>query len=147
MFERYTERARRALFFARGEASALGGDAIETEHLLLGVMREGKGFTSRVLDRVGLQIDAVRAEVETHMAGRVRHSTSVEIPFSEETKRILQSAAAEADRFGHNYIGTEHLLLGILCEPETAAGQILTAHGVTQVALYEELARLGHARH
>jgi ATP-dependent Clp protease ATP-binding subunit ClpC len=66
----------------------------------------------------------------------------VEIPFSEETKRILNWAVTEADDLSHNYIGTEHLLLGILCEPETAAGQILTAHGIKRALVREEIARL-----
>lgn len=142
MFERYTERARRTLFFARGEVSALGGERIETEHLLLALVREGKGLTSDVFERAQLTLDALRADVRTRMSGRQKFSTSVEIPFSEETKRILNWAATEADRLAHNYIGTEHLLLGILCEPETAAGQILTERGITGAALREEIARL-----
>jgi ATP-dependent Clp protease ATP-binding subunit ClpC len=142
VFERYTEPARRALFFARYEVSELGGEAIETEHLLLGVMREGKGFTSDILDGAKLQLAAVRADIEARMAGRMKRSTTVEIPFSQETKRILQSAGAEADRLRHDYVGTEHLLLGILCEPETAAGQILTAHGLERATLRDEVARL-----
>jgi ATP-dependent Clp protease ATP-binding subunit ClpC len=147
MFERYTERARRALFFARYEVSALGGNAIETEHLLLGLLRQSKGLTSDVCERAQLNDDALRAEVKARSAGRVRHSTSVEIPFSEETKRILNAAASEADGLGHNHIGTEHLLLAILCEPATAAGQILTAHGITRVALREEIARVTNPPH
>ena len=145
MFERYTERARRALFFARFEISSLGGNAIDTEYLLLGLAREAKGFTSDVFDRAGLAFDALRDDLRERMAGRVKHSTSVEIPFSEETKRILNWAVSEADRLGHNYVGTEHLLLAILCEPETAAAQILAAHGIKRADVREELARLTKA--
>ena len=141
MFERYTERARRALFFARSEVSELGGRTIETEHLLLGLLRQAKALTGDILDRAQLSADSVRAGMRSH-TGQEKVSTAVEIPFSEETKRILQWTATEADRLGHNYIGTEHLLLGILCEPETAAGQILTAHGLTRAALRDEVARL-----
>ena len=142
MFERYTERARRTRFFARYEVSSLGGNAIETEHLLLGLLREGRGVTGDIFERAKLQFDTLRADVQTRMSGRIRHSTTFEIPFSEETKQMLNSAASEADRLGHNYIGTEHLLLGILSEPETAAGQILTAHGIDRAVVREEIARL-----
>ena len=142
MFERYTERARRALFYARYEVSHLGGRAIETDHLLLGLLREAKGVTSDIFERAELRLDAVRADVQRRMTGGELVSTSVEIPFSEETKRILNWAVSESDRLAHNYIGTEHLLLGILCEPQTAAGQIMTERGIKRAALREEIARL-----
>src|SRR6478736_6662743 len=116
MFERYTERARRVLFFARYEASQLGSISIETEHLLLGLIREGKGLTSRIFARSHLSLENIRKEIEGRTVFREKVSTSVEIPFSAETKRVLQFAAEEADRLLHNYIGTEHLLLGILRE-------------------------------
>ena len=112
MFERYTERARRVLFFARYEASQLGSISIETEHLLLGLIREGKGLTSRIFARSHLSLENIRKEIEGRTVFREKVSTSVEIPFSAETKRVLQFAAEEADRLLHNYIGTEHLLLG-----------------------------------
>ena len=112
MFERYTERARRVLFFARYEASQLGSISIETEHLLLGLIREGKGLTSRIFARSHLSLESIRKEIEGRTVFREKVSTSVEIPFSAETKRVLQFAAEEADRLLHNYIGTEHLLLG-----------------------------------
>ena len=142
MFERYTERARRVLFFARNETSEVGGNEVDAEHLLLGLLRQAKGFSGEVFERAGLRYDALRNDVRTRRSGQVRHSTSVEIPFSQETKRILVAAAAEADRLGHNYVGTEHLLLGILCEPETAAGQILTAHGIKRTDVREQIARI-----
>ena len=112
MFERYTERARRVLFFARYEASQLGSVSIETEHLLLGLIREGKGLTSRIFARSHLSLENIRKEIEGRTVFREKVSTSVEIPFSVETKRVLEFAAEEADRLLHNYIGTEHLLLG-----------------------------------
>jgi len=116
MFERYTERARRVLFFARYEASQLGSVSIETEHLLLGLIREGKGLTSRIFARSHLSLENIRKEIEGRTVFREKVSTSVEIPFSAETKHVLQFAAEEADRLLHNYIVTEHLLLGILLE-------------------------------
>jgi len=141
VFERYTERARRALFFSRLAISQLGGEAIETEYLLLGLVREAKSFTGDVFDRAELQFDALRTDVQTRMSGRQRLPTTVEIPFTEETKRILNAAVAEANRLGHNYVGTEHLLLGILCEPETGAAQILASHGIKRDVVREEIAR------
>jgi hypothetical protein len=125
MFERYTERARRVLFFARYEASQLGSISIETEHLLLGLIREGKGLTSRIFARSHLSLENIRKEIEGRTVFREKVSTSVEIPFSAETKRVLQFAAEEADRLLHNYIGTEHLLLGILREERSVAASIL----------------------
>ena len=98
MFERYTERARRVLFFARYEASQLGSISIETEHLLLGLIREGKGLTSRIFARSHLSLESIRKEIEGRTVFREKVSTSVEIPFSAETKRVLQFAAEEADR-------------------------------------------------
>ena len=96
MFERYTERARRVLFFARHEASQLGSISIETEHLLLGLIREGKGLTSRIFARSHLSLESIRKEIEGRTVFREKVSTSVEIPFSAETKRVLQFAAEEA---------------------------------------------------
>ena len=96
MFERYTERARRVLFFARYEASQLGSISIETEHLLLGLIREGKGLTSRIFARSHLSLENIRKEIEGRTVFREKVSTSVEIPFSAETKRVLQFAAEEA---------------------------------------------------
>src|SRR5688500_3118508 len=103
MFERYTERARRVLFFARYETSQLGSVTIETEHLLLGLIREGKGVTSRIFARSHLSLENIRKEVEGRSVFRERISTSVEIPFSTETRRVLQFASEEADRLLHNY--------------------------------------------
>jgi ATP-dependent Clp protease ATP-binding subunit ClpA len=97
MFERYTERARRVLFFARYEASQLGSISIETEHLLLGLIREGKGLTSRIFARSHLSLENIRKEIEGRTVFREKVSTSVEIPFSAETKRVLQFAAECGD--------------------------------------------------
>ena len=130
MFERYTERARRVLFFARYEASQLGSISIVTEHLLLGLIREGKGLTSRIFARSHLSLENIRKEIEGRTVFREKVSTSVEIPFSAETKRVLQCAAEEADRLLHNYIGTEHLLLGILREERSVAASILMEKGM-----------------
>ena len=142
MFERYTERARRVLFFARYEASQLGSISIETEHLLLGLIREGKGLTSRIFARSHLSLENIRKEVEGRTVFREKVSTSVEIPFSTETKRVLQHAAEEADRLLHNYIGTEHLLLGILREERSVAASILSEKGMRLSTVREDIVQL-----
>jgi ATP-dependent Clp protease ATP-binding subunit ClpC len=142
MFERYTERARRVLFFARYEASQLGSISIETEHLLLGLIREGKGLTSRLFARSHLSLETIRKEIEGRSVFREKVSTSVEIPFSAETKRVLQFAAEEADRLLHNYIGTEHLLLGILREERSVAATILMEKGMRLHAVREDIVQL-----
>ena len=142
MFERYTERARRVLFFARYEASQLGSISIETEHLLLGLIREGKGLTSRIFARSHLSLENIRKEIEGRTVFREKVSTSVEIPFSTETKRVLQHAAEEADRLLHNYVGTEHLLLGILREERSVAAAILFEKGMRLRGVREDIVQL-----
>ena len=142
MFERYTERARRVLFFARYEASQLGSISIETEHLLLGLIREGKGLTSRIFARSHLSLETIRKEIEGRTVFREKVSTSVEIPFSTETKRVLQHAAEEADRLLHNYIGTEHLLLGILSEDRSVAASILSEKSMRLSTVREDIVQL-----
>ena len=142
MFERYTERARRVLFFARYEASQLGSISIETEHLLLGLIREGKGLTSRIFARSNLSLENIRKQIEGRTVFREKVSTSVEIPFSGESKRLLQFAAEEADRLLHNYIGTEHLLLGILREERSVAASILMEKGMRLNSVREHIVAL-----
>ena len=142
MFERYTERARRVLFFARYEASQLGSISIETEHLLLGLIREGKGLTSRIFARSNLSLENIRKQIEGRTVFREKVSTSVEIPFSGESKRLLQFAAEEADRLLHNYIGTEHLLLGILREERSVAAKILMEKGMRLNSVREHIVAL-----
>jgi len=141
MFERYCEAARRTLFFARFETSQLGGVAIETEHVLLGLLRDNKGLTRTIFTRAQLTYADVHREIEAHGAGE-RVSTSVEIPFSAETKRVLQYAAAEADRLHHAHIGTEHLLLGVVREEPSVAASILTRHGLTLERTRESIGTL-----
>ena len=142
MFERYTERARRVLFFARYEASQLGSISIETEHLLLGLIREGQGLTSRIFARSHLSLEGIRKDIEGRTVFREKVSTSVEIPFSTETKRALQFAAEEADRLLHNYVGTEHLLLGILREERSVAASILVEKGMRLSTVREDIVQL-----
>ena len=114
MFERFTERAKRTLFYARYEASSLGGTAIETEHLLLGLIRQGTGLTSDVFVKAHVSLDVVRTEIRERVPVRESLPLSVEIPFSIDVQQILRVAAEEANRLGHGHVGTEHLLVGIL---------------------------------
>ena len=128
MFERFTESARRALFFARYEVSQLGATSIETEHVLLGLIRESRGVVARILAPVAPE--SLRRDIETRSVYGKKTPTSLEVPFSAETQRALQFAAEEADRMRHSYIGKEHLLLGLLREESSVAASILTKHGL-----------------
>ncbi|MCG6921771.1 MAG: ATP-dependent Clp protease ATP-binding subunit [Acidobacteria bacterium] len=139
MFERYTERARRVIFFARYEASQLGSPSIETEHLLLGLIREGKGLTSRLFSKNNVPTEEVRKEIEGRSPYREKVSTSVDIPLSPNSKRVLGFAAEEAERMLHNYIGTEHILLGLLREETSVAATILAERGMRLPAVRDDI--------
>jgi len=131
MFEAYTERARRVLFFARSEAAEAGSDSIEPEHLLLGLVREARGLPARIFERAHVSLDDVRKSIERRTPVReARRAASDELPFSDETRRVLELTAEEADRLLHNYVGPEHLLLGVLREPRSLAASILAEHGM-----------------
>ncbi len=140
MFERYTEKARRVVFFARYEASQFGSPYIETEHLLLGLLREDKALTNRFL-RSHASVEMIRKQIEGHTTIREKVSTSVDLPLSNEGKRVLAYAADEAERLSHKHIGTEHLLLGLLREEKCFAAEILHERGLRLSAIREELAR------
>ena len=139
MFERYTERARRVIFFARYEASQLGSRTIETEHLLLGLIRENNGLTGQLLGRSKIEPEDIRGEIEARTRVREKISTSVEIPLSVESKRVLAYAAEEAEKMFHKYIGTEHILLGLLREKKSLASRILLEKGMRLTTAREDL--------
>jgi len=141
MFERFTEQARRVLFFARYEASELGSIDIDTEHLLLGLIRESKGLTNRLFADAGIVLDDIRDEVLRRVGVRTKISTSVEIPFSTAAKRVLEHTAQEADRLLHDYIGTEHLLLGLLHEQGSIAADVLTSRGLRLDQVREQIVK------
>src|SRR6202047_59932 len=140
MFERYTEKARRVIFFARYEASQFGSPYIETEHLLLGLLREDKALTNRFL-RSHASVESIRKQIEGHTTIREKVSTSVDLPLSNQCKRVLAYAAEEAERLSHRHIGTEHLLLGLLREEKCFAAEILHERGFRLLTIREELAR------
>ena len=141
MFERYTEKARRVIFFARYEASQFGAPAIEPEHLLLGLMREDKTLTAKFLARAQASLESIRKEIEGRAPLREKISTSVELPLAPETKRVLAYAHEESDRLQHRHIGTEHLLLGLLREERSMAAEILFERGLRLPTVREEVAR------
>ena len=142
MFERYTEKARRAIFFARYEASQFGSPYIESEHLLLGILRESKALSSRVL-RSHASVESIRKQIEVQTTIREKVSTSVDLPLSNECKGVLAYAREEAEQLSHKHIGTEHLTLGLLREEKCFAAEILTERGVRLEELRKELQKAG----
>ncbi|MEE8349914.1 MAG: ATP-dependent Clp protease ATP-binding subunit [Acidobacteriota bacterium] len=146
MFEKYTEKARRVIFFARYETSQLGARQIEAEHLLLGLLREDKALSSRFFPHAEAALEQIRKQIESRSGARDKISTSVELPLSDEAKRVLTYAAEEADRLMSNYIGTEHILLGLLREENSLAAEILYENGLRLSRVREELAGPGTER-
>src|SRR6476620_11763447 len=140
MFERYTEKARRVIFFARYEASQFGSPYIETEHLLLGLLREDKALANRFL-RSHAAVESIRKQIEGHTTLREKVATSVDLPLSHECKRVLAYGAEEAERLSHKHIGTEHLLLGLLREDKSFAAEILHERGLRLSQVREEISR------
>ena len=138
MFEKYNEKARRALFFARYEASKLGSRVIESEHILLGVLREGEEIIKEIFSRFNVKPEQIRREVEGDRLFVDRISSSAELPLSEESKKILAYAAHEAESMLHQYVGTEHLLIGILRVESSTAARILTTKGLNVYGVREE---------
>jgi quinol monooxygenase YgiN len=144
MFERYTERARRVLFFARYEASQLGSSSIGSEHLLLGLLRDGGApFSGQAFTRAGLDYAAVRDELAEATAGSPKTATSVEMPFAVAARVALDAAAKEADGLKHAHIGPEHLLLALLHETGTVAAGILDRVGLRLDTARESVRHLG----
>lgn len=139
MFERYTESARRVIFFARYEVSQSGGMAIESEHLLLGLLREGGPVVSRFVRDATLA--DLRDEITGRMTPKEKVAASVDLPLSIECRRILAYTAEEAERLNSDHIGTEHLFLGMLREEKSEAAQLFYRHGLKLDVVREELAR------
>ena len=137
MFERFTEKARRVIFFGRYEASQFGSPYIETEHLLLGLLREDNVLNRRFLPPGALE--SIRLEIQKNTLIREKTSTSADLPLSNESKRVLSYASEEADRLNHKHIGTEHLLLGLLREEKAVAARALQTCGVSLEKVREEL--------
>src|SRR5271154_1048120 len=141
MFERYTERARRVVFFARYEASQYGSGYIQTEHLLLGLLREDYATVRKHLPGEPCLAENIRAEIERRIRIAERISTSMELPLSIEGKKVLTLAAGAADRLKHRWVDTEHVLVCLLELEGTTAAQILAARRLTAQAVCEQLAK------
>jgi len=152
MFERYTEKARRVIFFSRYEASQFGASQIEAEHILLGLIREDKNLSARFFHRSHADVELIRNEIEklirnemenrTEMSDRV--SSQIDLPLSGGAKRALSFAAEESELLGNRHIGTEHLLLGLLREEDSIAAEILNARGLRLPDVRQDLARHVH---
>ncbi|HBG21693.1 MAG TPA: ATP-dependent Clp protease ATP-binding subunit ClpC, partial [Peptococcaceae bacterium] len=130
MFARFTERAQKVLFLARDEARRLGHSAVGTEHLLLGLLREGEGIAARSLQALGVNLDKVRQEVEK-IVSPGKSISGEEIGLTPRAKKVLELAQEEGRRQGVSYVGTEHILLGLISEGEGVAAQALTNQGIT----------------
>ncbi|MCK0118173.1 MULTISPECIES: ATP-dependent Clp protease ATP-binding subunit [Isoptericola] len=128
MFERFTDRARRVVVLAQEEARMLNHNYIGTEHILLGLIHEGEGVAAKALESLGISLDGVRAQV-TEIIGEGQQAPSGHIPFTPRAKKVLELSLREALQLGHNYIGTEHILLGLIREGEGVAAQVLTKMG------------------
>src|SRR3712207_9278810 len=122
MFERFTDRARRVVVLAQEEARLLNHNYIGTEHILLGLIHEGEGVAAKALESLGISLEAVRSQVE-EIIGQGGSSPSGHIPFTPRAKKVLELSLREALQLGHNYIGTEHILLGLIREGEGVAAQ------------------------
>src|SRR5213593_713609 len=142
MHDKFTERVRKVMYLAREEAARLQHDYIGTEHLLLGVIREGEGIAATVLNNLGLDLDAIRQAVESMVAASGGTLTIGEIPFTPRAKRVLELSVDEARQLGHNYVGTEHLLLGLIREGEGVAARVLLELGVDRKKVREETLKL-----
>ncbi len=138
MFEKYTEKAKKVLFLARYEASQMGSKVIASEHLLLGLIKEGDDLVRDLFARSNVNLELLRAELEARGPSGEKQATPIEIPFSEETKRILACAEEEAERLLHPYVSDEHILLGLLRVEDSAAGRILSEKGMRLYALRED---------
>ncbi|HXG67278.1 MAG TPA: ATP-dependent Clp protease ATP-binding subunit [Blastocatellia bacterium] len=141
MFERYTEKARRVIFFARYEASQFGAQAIEADHILLGLLREDKHLAQKFFRSPHSTIESIRKEIEGNVVFREKVSASVDLPLSQSAKRVLNYAADESERMQHRHIGTEHLLIGILREEKSNAAEILYERGLRLNQIREDLLR------
>ena len=141
MFERFTERARQVVVLAQDEARALKHNYIGTEHILLGLLREEEGLAARVLESLDITVEEVRAQV-ARIVGQGDEVTTGQIPFTPRAKKVLELALREALSLGHNYIGTEHILLGLVRENEGVAARILLDFDADAEKIRNEIIRM-----
>jgi ATP-dependent Clp protease ATP-binding subunit ClpC len=141
MFERFTDRARRVVVLAQEEARMLNHNYIGTEHILLGLIHEGEGVAAKGLESLGISLEAVRAQVE-EIIGQGQQAPSGHIPFTPRAKKVLELSLREALQLGHNYIGTEHILLGLIREGEGVAAQVLVKLGADLTRVRQQVIQL-----
>jgi ATP-dependent Clp protease ATP-binding subunit ClpC len=143
MFERFSQRARRVVVLAQEEARMLNHNYIGTEHILLGLIREGEGVAARALESLGISLDAVRQQVEK-IIGRGQQAPSGHVPFTPRAKKVLELSLREAKALGHDYIGTEHILLGLIREGSGVAAQVLVKLGADLNRTRQQVVQLLH---
>ena len=143
MFERFTDRARRVVVLAQEEARMLNHNYIGTEHILLGLIHEGEGVAAKALESLGISLEAVRQQVE-EIIGQGQQAPSGHIPFTPRAKKVLELSLREALQLGHNYIGTEHILLGLIREGEGVAAQVLVKLGADLNRVRQQVIQLLH---
>ena len=143
MFERFTDRARRVVVVAQEEARILNHNYIGTEHLLLGLIRESEGVAAKALESLGISLEAVRHQVEETI-GQGQGPQQGHIPFTPRAKKVLELSLREAHQLGHNYIGTEHILLGLIREGEGVAAQVLVKLGADLNRVRQQVIQLLH---
>ncbi len=143
MFERFTDRARRVVVLAQEEARMLNHNYIGTEHILLGLIREGEGVAAKALESLGISQEAVRQQVG-EIVGPGQHAPSGHIPFTPRAKKVLELSLREALQLGHNYIGTEHILLGLIGGGEGVAAQVLVKLGADLSGVRQQVNQLLH---
>ena len=142
MFNRFTDRARKVMGLAREEALRFNHDYIGTEHIVLGLIQEGSGVAADVLKNLDVDLQRIRQEVEKLVSHGTTKVTMGQVPFTPRAKKVLEFALEEASRIGHNYIGTEHLLLGLIREGEGIAAQVLQNIKVRLEDVREEVLEL-----
>jgi len=143
MFQRFTDRARRVVVLAQEEARRLDHNYIGTEHILLGLISEGEGVAARALESLGISLDAVRQQVE-EIIGRGQQEPPGHIPFTPRAKKVLELSLHESKQLGHNYIGTEHILLGLIREGDGVAAQVLVKLGADLKRVRQQVIQLLH---
>ena len=141
MFERCTDRARRVIVLAQEAARLLDHNYIGTEHILLGLLGEMEGVAARALESLEISLPSARARVE-EIIGRGSQTPSGHIPFTPRAKKVLELSLREAKQLGHDYIGTEHILLGLIREGEGVAAQVLTSLGADLASVRREVIQL-----
>ena len=146
MFERFTDRARRVVVLAQEEARMLNHNYIGTEHILLGLIHEGEGVAAKALESLGISLEAVRQQVE-EIIGQGQQAPSGHIPFTPRAKKVLELSLREALQLGHDYIGTEHILLGLIREGEGVAAQVLVRLGADLNRVRQQVIQLLHGWH